>query len=85
MHILKLVTGEVQARDQAALATFGLSFAQLELFVIVDAGTRDSARKSLGQLVWRKVHVGVGRLRCGMVRSCCSLGLQMVRECSRQV
>lgn len=39
MHILKLVRGEVHARDQAALATFGLSFAQLELFVLVDAGT----------------------------------------------
>lgn len=74
------------AKAQAVLTAFGLSFAQLEFFFTVDAGTWDSARKSLGQLVWRRVHWGCRSTGSDarMVRGC-RLGLRMETDCSRQV
>lgn len=42
-------------RGSGVLAAFGLSFAQLELLLRMQ-GTGASVGKSLGQLVWRRVH-----------------------------
>lgn len=72
---------------KAVLAAFSLSFAQLGLLVTVDARTQGTVPRRAWDSWFGEGHtrdVGVGRLRCGMVRGC-SLGLGMGRGCSKQV